>query len=180
MRWANVLHDDRYEVSEHGHVRRKPYVAQDKLYGNRHLGEKMLKLAKNKDGYLRVKLASGPVFAHVLVLEAFVCRRPEGLHACHNNGIPDDNRLANLRWDTPKNNVHDRRFHGTYQYGSRNPNYGKYKWPLEVRNEIIVSNKTAKELAEKFGMPRKTVLTIRYQHRKLSDGKYHLRVVDIS
>jgi hypothetical protein len=123
MKWADVYGYPNYEVSELGLVKRKSHVVFDSRYGERHLPERFLKLMKSKDGYLQVKLPNRVFFVHVLVLEAFVSPRPEGMYCCHNNGIPDDNRLFNLRWDTPKNNVHDRRFHGTYQYGERNPNY---------------------------------------------------------
>lgn len=51
---------------------------------------------------------------HQLVLEAFVGPCPPGMQSCHNNGKSQDNRLTNLRWDTPVNNQQDRRKHGTY------------------------------------------------------------------
>ena len=50
---------------------------------------------------------------HRLVLETFVGSCPEGMEGCHNNGIRSDNRLENLRWDTPKNNIADKKLHGT-------------------------------------------------------------------
>jgi len=37
---------------------------------------------------------------HSLVLEAFVGPRPEGMDGCHENDVPWDNRLSNLKWDT--------------------------------------------------------------------------------
>ncbi len=47
------------------------------------------------------------VYVHSAVLEAWVGPRPKGMHACHNNGKPEQNFLQNLRWDTPKGNVAD-------------------------------------------------------------------------
>jgi len=53
------------------------------------------------------------VVAH-LVLEAFVSKRPPGMEACHfPNRSRTDNRLCNLRWDTPSGNQQDRKHHGT-------------------------------------------------------------------
>jgi hypothetical protein len=48
------------------------------------------------------------------------------MQCCHTNGKASDNRLENLRWDTPANNVADRKKHGTYQWGKNNP-YWKSK-----------------------------------------------------
>lgn len=74
-------------------------------------------------GYVRVCLYSKTVKpVHRLVLEAFVGPCPEGMQACHNNGIRDDNRVENLRWDTPKGNSLDKAKHGTKsrRYGECN------------------------------------------------------------
>ena len=77
---------------------------------------------------------------HVLVLEAFVGPRPEGMWALHGplryaDGTPD-NRLSNLEWGTPsKNNGPDKTrdvthppFHGTVlrgeAHGSAKLNWG--------------------------------------------------------
>lgn len=56
---------------------------------------------------------------HRLVLETFVGRSGDGHEACHNNGNGEDNRLLNLRWDTPSNNTLDKIKHGTMPMGSR-------------------------------------------------------------
>jgi HNH endonuclease/NUMOD4 motif len=45
---------------------------------------------------------------HRLVLETFVGPCPPGMVACHANDISDDNRLSNLRWDTPDANMRDK------------------------------------------------------------------------
>lgn len=55
---------------------------------------------------------------HSLILKAFVGERPHGYHACHNNGIRSDNRIENLRWDTPKANQADIEKHGRRAVGS--------------------------------------------------------------
>lgn len=94
-----------YEVSDDGQVR------------NIKTG-KMLKLQPcGKYGRLQVclyKNGKGRWFLiHRLVLTAFVGPCPKGMEACHNNGNASDNRVANLRWDTHKNNGKDLIKHGT-------------------------------------------------------------------
>jgi len=56
------------------------------------------------------------VFRHIhyLVLTAFVGLRPEGMEVCHCNGNNRDNRVSNLRWDTPKGNHSDAVRAGTH------------------------------------------------------------------
>jgi hypothetical protein len=46
---------------------------------------------------------------HQLVLEAHVGPCPEGMQGCHRDDDPDNNDLANLRWDYPPANLADRR-----------------------------------------------------------------------
>jgi len=138
MKWADVPWATNYEVSELGLVRRKQHTGWHQLYGERRFSERPLKPMKNADGYIRVKIKKRLVFVHILVLEAFVGPKPVGMQCCHNNNVRDDNRLVNLRWDTPKNNVHDRRFHGTYQYDERNPNWkhgNSYKRQKRLQEE---------------------------------------------
>ena len=101
----------RYEVSDTGRVR-----SLDGKTISSHVG--------NKAGHLRVSLKPEigewkGRYIHQLVLEAFVGPRPKGLVACHNDGNSTNNRIENLRWDTPSSNMHDRVKHGTHQNANR-------------------------------------------------------------
>ncbi|AXH49957.1 HNH endonuclease [Mycobacterium phage Glexan] len=76
-----------------------------------------LKRMWTPSGYRRVNIyyPDGTVRkqrVHRMVLETFVGPCPPGMEACHNNGTPGDNRLSNLRWDTPKANQADKVKHG--------------------------------------------------------------------
>lgn len=68
-------------------------------------------------------------YVHRLVLEAFVGPCPEGMEACHDDGDPANNRLGNLRWDTPTANGQDRCRHGKQAKGER---HGMVKLTREV------------------------------------------------
>ena len=98
-RWLPVLgHEGLYEVSDQGRV----------------LGVKrgkLLKQERNRKGYPVVTLYGAQRkthSVHKLVLEAFICPRPDGMQCLHANDIHDDNRLSNLRWGTPSENVYDK------------------------------------------------------------------------
>jgi hypothetical protein len=49
------------------------------------------------------------------------------LIACHNNDIPSDNRLCNLRWDTYQANGFDRAYHRILR-GEASTKYVGYCW----------------------------------------------------
>ena len=103
--WLPVVgYEGSYEVSDCGRVRT---VATGLIR----------KLSVKKSGHLKVSLwrdgRERTVHVHTMVLEAFVSSRPDGFMACHNNGNPSDNRVENLRWDTPGANNRDKRKHGT-------------------------------------------------------------------
>lgn len=59
------------------------------------------------------------VSTHVLVLEHFCGERPMGYVSRHLDGNPENNHISNLQWSTQKENLSDRKKHGTLLYGER-------------------------------------------------------------
>lgn len=63
----------------------------------------------SKDGYryvcVRKDGQAQTLRVSAVVLETFVCPRPEGHEADHINNVRNDDRLVNLRWLTRKENV---------------------------------------------------------------------------
>jgi hypothetical protein len=51
---------------------------------------------------------------HVLVAQAFLGPRPDGYFVCHRDGDPANNRLENLYYGTPSDNVRDTMRHGRH------------------------------------------------------------------
>jgi len=95
--WRPVPRYPDYEVSDLGRVRH---------------GGRMLKAVHTSKGrYASVGLYRNgkpkKKTVHSLVMEAFVGPRPPGMHICHGNGNALDNRLSNLRYGTPQENVDD-------------------------------------------------------------------------
>jgi hypothetical protein len=69
--------------------------------------------------YRSVSLPGKTLRVHYVVLLTFVGPRPKGMCVCHNNGDKLDNRLENLRYDTVRSNILDRRTHETDNRGER-------------------------------------------------------------
>lgn len=92
-------------------------------------------------GYLRVGLTNQDgrkrFLVHVLVLENFLHKRPEGLVACHNNGDPADNRIENLRWDTVSSNVRDQVKHGVHNTAGKEKTHCPKGHPYSGENLIL-------------------------------------------
>jgi hypothetical protein len=108
--WLPVVgYEGYYEVSSHGRVRSVDRVIVRSDGQTRHFRGQMMALSPDSQGnYLLVRLkrdGGGRTFlVHRLMLEAFRGPCPDGMESCHGNDIKDDNRLENLRWDTPTEN----------------------------------------------------------------------------
>lgn len=111
-----------YEVSDCGGVRSVDRI----LSSGRPRRGKFLSPKASDSGHLSVRLCRDGLQTwcgvHRLVLLTFRGPPPRrGMEGAHNNGRPSDNRLGNLRWDTPKGNAADRVIHGTEMFGMKNP-----------------------------------------------------------
>lgn len=115
-----------YEISDRGSIRTLPRPRRAKGGTTSLLPTRIMRQHRigRAGGYWATYLTpqSGPrkrVFAHVAVLEAFVNPRPDGQHACHNDGDMTNNHVDNLRWDTPSANMIDRVQHGNHFAANR-------------------------------------------------------------
>lgn len=58
-------------------------------------------------------------YVHRLIALTFLGECPEGLQVCHGPGGNFDNRVSNLRYDTPSNNILDQVANGTHFEAAR-------------------------------------------------------------
>ncbi|MDP9651943.1 HNH endonuclease [Paraburkholderia caledonica] len=143
------------------------YVSCDgSIYSDRPKGISPQRLLKKKSltldrkGYpcttVRVGGKYKNLYAHIAVALAWIGPKPDGLEVCHNNGKTLDCHYKNLRWDTHKSNMQDRKIHGTELYGTKRP-WAKLTDEAVREIRAAYQNKTGqkwgrKELAEKFGV----------------------------
>ncbi len=126
-----------------------------------------LGLRPNRTGYLRAVLyGTGRRvvrMVHHLVLEAFVGPRPEGACACHANDRKDDNRLENLRWDTPRANWRDRRANGLVhpRRGSDHPQAKLREGLVLLAIDRMRQGERQCQVARELGVSETTISSIR-------------------
>ncbi len=116
-----------------------------------------------KHGHLSVCLTdfngvSMNKLVHCLVLEAFIGPRPNGMESCHWDGNPKNNKLDNLRWDTPTGNRADQIRHGTlYGMGLFGEKHPTSKLTTEIVLQIMDLRSRegigGRSIAKRLGLP---------------------------
>jgi hypothetical protein len=152
--WVAIPSAPTYAVSTLGRVRREIGSTRAKA-GN------ILRLTQERHGYLKVHLDGRTRRVHQLVAEAFLGPRPEGKETCHNNGDPSDNRLTNLRYDTPAANSADRIQHGTANRGERHGSARLTEDDVHRIRAQFAQGMTDTEIASPLGVSRRTIGDIR-------------------
>ena len=147
--WRTIEGWEGYEVSNKGRVRCSRPIG----YAKAPVEPRILKLRVGTNNYLNVLLGykGKTAYIHRIVAEAFLPGRCDGLHVCHVNGDRFDNRAENLVWQTAKQNMQDRRKHGTH---------GKKLTEIdveEIRRLFHEDKLTNKEIAYMFGITHGTV-----------------------
>jgi hypothetical protein len=168
--WKAVPGYDGYEVSDMGRVRSVPRTILTASGPRRIAGHLLTPGLRRIGGRPAVFLSQNGQQKSITVHRLGAC--PPGMQACHWNDDPDDDRLVNLRWDTPAANRRDaarnnRLGHGTYPRAVRFPS------PLLARkltDEQVASIRSAtgsgKELALQFGVSESMISRIRSGQRR--------------
>lgn len=164
-RWKSVPgYTNLYEASDQGKIRSINRVVTDSNKRKCKLKGRILKEIP-LNGYPSVMLSKcgkrSRFKVHQLVMLSFVGRYPKGKEICHEDGDPTNNKLSNLRYDTPKGNAADKKRHGTHIIGSR---HTKAKLTEEqvvkMRDEYACGNVTITKLANKYKVSRSTIFRI--------------------
>ena len=99
--------EENYEVSNLGRVKSLPKTGM--FVSGRYACVRFLG-GRSKNKYLQVQLwKEGKCKApgvHTLVLQAFKPTKRKGVQCNHKDGNPHNNRVDNLEWNTPKENIH--------------------------------------------------------------------------
>lgn len=161
--WKDIPgYEGRYQVSTRGRVKT---LARKVLRGGfwRNKQEKLKEGRVNDAGYVAVTLFKGDkgktFLVHTLVLLTFIGPCPEGMECRH---FPDstrtNNNVENLSWGTRKENYADKKFHGTWQQGSR---IGTSKLTEEEVAEIKMLLKERRlsqvKIAERYGVTHRVI-----------------------
>lgn len=171
--WRQVPgYRDYYEVSNLGNVRSVERTITQSNGRIRTFPSKMLKPRAYKAGHLSIELFRGSLgkkwLVHRLVLLAFRGKSAQGTR--HLDGNPANNRFYNLRYGTQKENMADKKIHGTHNFA-----FGEDAGSATISNSLVRRLKrdlkrighirgSGKRLAEKYGIKRQKVSNIKNGH----------------
>jgi hypothetical protein len=164
-RWLSIGGWPGYDVSDWGRVRSWLTEKVKAFHGGWTFGARprLLRPIARKSGHqvvylFRNKKERRCAQVHVLVLEAFVGPCPAGMEACHfPDADPSNNRLPNLRWDTPRENMIDRLRHGTALCLKL-----KERDIPPIWSRLVAGERSA-VIANDYGVTRATIERIKYR-----------------
>lgn len=142
--WKPMPSDSRYEVSDLGLVRRVQT-------------QRVRRPSKTPTGY-QVIVLSRPgqkhlgVYVHREIMAAFIGPCPRGYQVSHLNGDNSDNRLVNLCYERPKENILRKQIHKTQTFGE---SHAAAKITLEQVKQIKAARQCGKTLitiANEYGL----------------------------
>jgi hypothetical protein len=164
IEWRDVYgYEGIYVVSSNGDV--KPLKKSKLLKGE------YLKQRENPGGYPIVQLVKNGKMknrtVHSVVLEAFVCPRPDGLEADHIDRNIKNNNYKNLQWITHKENIIKKGLQGGHLSGESHARSKLKEWMVrEIKmakrraEEKGIYQWGANELAKKFEVSPSTICDV--------------------
>jgi hypothetical protein len=165
--WKDVVgYEGRYEVSNFGRVKSLENVINQSR-GIRVRKECFLKGSPNSvSGHIRVNLRKDgktkTKHIHALVLTSFIGDCPTNMEGCHDDGDTNNNYLTNLRWDTRRGNMKDRRLHGTLIRGEMTINSKLTNMQAaSIKERMLSGLEKGCDVAKEFGVSKGTISNIK-------------------
>ncbi len=132
--WKEWPQDPRIMVSNKGNV-----ISYKRGAG------RPLKVCHTNDGYQMVGASRPPRYVHRLVAETWIPNPNHYEQVNHINGDKDDNRVENLEWVTPSENLRH-----AFRTGLKKPSGGRKATPVRIVETGEVYESTA-ECARRIG-----------------------------
>lgn len=169
--WRDVPgYEGIYQASNLGRVRSLDHIVSvrrgDTLFVRPRRG-RVFRPQDNGDGRKFIILSKDGVHqiwkVHRVITAAFLGSCPEGLQVNHINGDPSDNRICNLEYVTPKENMkHRADVLGMTQYGTDNPANRLSEDNVREIRKLRATGMTYKRIADTFGVTPSAAQNIIY------------------
>lgn len=153
--WKPIPFAPGYDVSDLGRVRSwRPWGGRGKTVC---AGSRLKSQRKDRNGYFRVTLiVAGRLESHWvsrLVARVFLGEPPAGKpYACHDDGNPENNSLANLKWGDQRDNGADMIRHGRSLPGERNASAKLGENDAREVLRMLSRGSTQQAVADCFGL----------------------------
>jgi len=147
---------------------------------------KQLKVYKNANGYVIFRCIIDNIEkglrVHRLVAEAFIPNPENKTQVNHKNGIKTDNRVENLEWNTPKENIRHcydilKRVNPGYEKNLRHDFKGEKHGRSVLKNESIICIKKLSEIGYSNIFLSKAFGVSSNQIRNILTGKQWINVI---
>ena len=108
-----------------------------------------------RNGYKRVIIQKKKYAVHRLVCEKYIPNPEDKPYVNHINGIKDDNRVENLEWVTPQENVEHAIVTGLFNHKKVSQDNANM-----IREDYESGNYTQQQLSEKYNTHRSNIYRI--------------------
>ena len=156
--WKDIEgYEGLYEASSFGRIRSLDRVLDSKVRTPQKVKGRILKLGKDTNGYLSIRLHKDKVktrcLVHRLIAITFCEGYVEKYEVNHINGIKTDNNTNNLEWVTATDNKKH-----AFRIGLSTPTWGEKSGMSKLRNEQVLEIRslqgkfTQREISERFNV----------------------------